>query len=65
MDDNSEEPFHRLIRMMEPLNIPDSRPLRDVLPGISPTWGEFRLFMSSINATVGARKGLDGPPRDV
>lgn len=42
-------PFRSIIRMMAALNPPDDHPLRDVLPGSHPTWGEFKAFMEAIN----------------
>lgn len=42
-------PFRAIIRVMEPLSIPDDKPLRDVLPGAWPTWGEFKAFMEAVN----------------
>ena len=44
------DPFQRVIRLMAPLDIEDDRPLRSVLPGVWPTWGEFKRFMESLNA---------------
>lgn len=42
-------PFRSIIRMMASLNLPDDRPLRDVLPGAHPTWGEFKAFMAAVD----------------
>ena len=39
----------RLERVIAPLNIPDERPLRDMLPGVWPTWGEFKRLMENFD----------------
>lgn len=41
-------PFRSLLGVMKPLNLDDERPLRDVLPGVWPTWGEFKVMMKSM-----------------
>ncbi len=41
--------FQRLERVIAPLNIPDERPLRDMLPGVWPTWGEFKRLMENFD----------------
>ena len=42
------EPFKRVLKVMEPLKLPDEMPLSGALPGVWPTWGEFKRFMESL-----------------
>lgn len=36
------DPFSRVAAIMEPLNLPDEKPLRDCAPGVWPTLGDCR-----------------------
>jgi hypothetical protein len=47
---NAAEPFLRVLRMMERLPIPSSCPLREVIPGEWPTWGEFKRLMEAVSS---------------
>ena len=42
------DPFMRLVRMNAPLNLADDRPLRDILPGVWPTWGDLKELIDAI-----------------
>lgn len=39
------EPFERVASIIEPLNISDEKPLRDVIPGVWPTIGDLRRLL--------------------
>ena len=43
------EPFQRVLRVMASLDIADDTPLRKVIPGAWPTWGEFKRLMEALS----------------
>lgn len=50
------EPFKRVLAINHPwLNNSDDRPLRDFIPGVWPTWGEYKLLMTAISMIDEAR----------
>lgn len=58
------DPFSRVAAIMEPLNLPDEKPLRDCAPGVWPTLGDCRnartalAILPALIAAVEALKEL-------
>jgi hypothetical protein len=39
------DPFRRVVALNEPLDIPADANLRDVIPGVWPSWGQLKTLV--------------------
>ena len=46
--DEAVQPFVSLYKLNEPLNLPDDKPLIEILPVIWPTWGELKRLYEAL-----------------
>ncbi len=44
------DPFKRVLALMEPLDMPDSKPLHEVMPWVWPTMGDLRRLVEKYDA---------------